>query len=97
MQKLHLKRKLNLYLQGKASKKTIDRVEAWLSDGSERPPAVPEHILQEEQRKILADIRDQTEYPLFYPSKDEKDLKQVVLIGIVVGCLLLIALLLFRH
>jgi hypothetical protein len=97
MQKNHLKRKLNLYLEGKASKQTAEKIEEWLSDGSERPPSLPEQLLQEEERRILADIREQTQYPLFYPSKEDKDLKQVVLIGIVVGCLFLVALLLMRH
>lgn len=97
MQKLHLKRKLNLYLEGKASKQTSEKIEEWLSEGSERPPALPEHLLMEEERRILDDIREQTQYPLFYPSREDDDLKQVVLIGVVVGSILLVALLLLRH
>ena len=96
MQKWHLKRKLDLYLEGKASSETVRQIEEWLSDGSEKP-ALSEHLLLEEERKILADIRSQTEYPLFFPSRKDKDLKQAVLVGVIVCCLFLIALLLMHH
>ncbi len=97
MQKWHLKYKLDLYLEGNASPDTVQQIEEWLSDAKERTPVLSEQLLQEEERKILSDIRSDTEYPLFYPSKEEKDLKQAVLIGILVCCIFLVALLLMRH
>ncbi len=97
MQKGHLKRKLNLYLEGKASTKTIEQVEEWLSNGTERPPSLSEQLLQEEEKRILSDIRAQTEYPLFFPDHDDKSLKQAVLVGIIVVCLFLVAFLLVHH
>jgi hypothetical protein len=97
MQKWHLKHKLNLYLEGNAGPDTVQQIEEWLSDPKERTPALPENLLQEEERSILEAIRAETEYPLFYPSQEDRNLKQVVLVGIIVCCIFLVALLLMRH
>jgi hypothetical protein len=72
-------------------------VEEWLSDTKERTPDLSEAILQEEERRILSDIRSKTEYPLFYPSQDERDLKQALMVGVIVCCLFMIALLFMHH
>ncbi|HTJ13884.1 MAG TPA: hypothetical protein VL547_17730 [Dinghuibacter sp.] len=97
MQKRHLKRTLDLYLEGNASPETAKQVEEWLSDTGGKTPAFPEPLLQEEERRILADIRSETEYPLFYPSREEKDLKQAVLVGAVVGCVFVVLLMLLHR
>jgi hypothetical protein len=97
MQKWHLKHKLNLYLEGKAGKQTAQQIDEWLSDSRSRPPVLSEQLLQEEEKAILSDIRSRTEYPLFYPSKEDKDLKQAILVGIIVCCVFVIILLLMRH
>ncbi|TDX00738.1 hypothetical protein [Dinghuibacter silviterrae] len=97
MQKKHLKRKLDLYLEGNASPDTTKQVEEWLSDTGGRTPSFPEPLLQEEERRILADIRSETEYPLFYPSREEKDLKQAILVGAFVCCLFVVLLMLLHH
>jgi hypothetical protein len=97
MQKWLLKHKLNQYLEGQAGTDTVEQIEQWLSDARERSPALPESLLLEEERRILADIRSETEYPLFYPSREERDLRQALLVGILVCCIFLIALLLMRH
>jgi hypothetical protein len=97
MQKRHLRHKLNLYLEGKAGLDTVQKVEEWLSDTKERTPDLSESLLQDEERRILADIRSRTEYPLFYPSQEEKDLKQALMVGVIVCCLFIIALLFMHH
>jgi hypothetical protein len=97
MQKRHLKRTLDLYLEGNASPETAKQVEEWLSDTGGRTPAFPENLLQEEERRILADIRSETEYPLFYPSREEKDLKQAILVGTLVCGVFVILLMLLHH
>ena len=96
MQKRHLKRTLDLYLEGNASPETTKQVEEWLSDTHGRTPAFPEPLLQEEERRILEAIRAETEYPLFYPSREEKDLKQALVVGVFV-CVLFIVLLVILH
>jgi len=97
MQKSHLKHKLDLYLEGKANTVVVQQVEEWLSDTKGRTPQFPEALLLEEERKILADIRSETEYPLFYPSRGQRDMKQAILVGVIVSCFFILALLLMHH